>query len=164
MDYNRIGILVIEGHARIFLSKIFHHDAGNYMELRSPCGGAIGQLAYYHNGKVYSCDEARMLAEMGDDSFCLGNVYEDDYNDLLESPACKVLANASCLEGLSDCCDCVFHPYCGTCPVISYARYKTVYPSLNKEYRCSIYKGIQEILFEKIIENDQVIMKFFQDW
>lgn len=164
LEYNRKGVLVIEGHARIFLSKIFHHDAGNYMELRSPCGGAIGQLAYYHNGKVYSCDEARMLAEMGDDSFCLGNVYEDDYNDLLESPACKVLANASCLEGLSDCCDCVFHPYCGTCPVISYARYKTVYPSLNKEYRCSIYKGIQEILFEKISENDPEILRFFQEW
>ena len=164
LEYNRKGILVIEGHARIFLSKIFHHDAGNYMELRSPCGGAIGQLAYYHNGKVYSCDEARMLAEMGDDSFCLGNVYEDDYNDLLESPACKVLANASCLEGLSDCCDCVFHSYCGTCPVISYARYKTVYPSLNKEYRCSIYKGIQEILFEKISENNSEILRIFQEW
>lgn len=164
LEYNRKGILIIEGHARIFLSKIFHHDAGNYMELRSPCGGAIGQLAYYHNGKVYSCDEARMLAEMGDDSFCLGNVYEDDYNDLLESPACRVLANASCLEGLSDCCDCVFHPYCGTCPVISYARYKTVYPSLNKEYRCSIYKGIQEILFEKLSENDPETVRIFQEW
>lgn len=164
LEYNRKGILIIEGHARIFLSKIFHHDAGNYMELRSPCGGAIGQLAYYHNGKVYSCDEARMLAEMGDDSFCLGNVYGDDYNDLLESPACRVLANASCLEGLSDCCDCVFHPYCGTCPVISYARYKTVYPSLNKEYRCSIYKGIQEILFEKLSKNDPETVRIFQEW
>lgn len=164
IDCNRRGILIIEGHARIFLSKIFRHDAGNYMELRSPCGGAIGQMAYYHNGKVYSCDEARMLAEMGDDSFCLGNVYEDDYNDLMKSPACKVLANASCLEGLSDCCDCVFHPYCGTCPVISYARYRTVYPSLYREYRCSIYKGIQEILFEKLSENDPEIMRIFQSW
>ena len=164
IDCNRRGILIIEGHARIFLSKIFRHDAGNYMELRSPCGGAIGQMAYYHNGKVYSCDEARMLAEMGDDSFCRGNVYEDDYNDLMKSPACKVLANASCLEGLSDCCDCVFHPYCGTCPVISYARYRTVYPSLYREYRCSIYKGIQEILFEKLSENDPEIMRIFQSW
>ena len=66
------------------------------MELRSPCGGAIGQMAYYHNGKVYSCDEARMLAEMGDDSFCLGNVYKDSYNDLMSSSVCKVLARASC--------------------------------------------------------------------
>ena len=92
LKLNQEGTFIAEGHARIFLNKIFNHDAGNYMELRSPCGGAIGQLAYYYNGKVYSCDEARMLAEMGDDSFCLGNVYEDQYNDLMATPACKVLA------------------------------------------------------------------------
>lgn len=164
IEKNRNGTFLIEGHARIFLSKILNHDSGNYMELRSPCGGAIGQLAYYYNGKVYSCDEARMLAEMGDDSFCLGSVYEDDYNELMSAPACKVLTHASCLEGLTECCDCVYYPYCGTCPVISYARYRTVYPEMRGEYRCSIYKGIQDILFEKLYENDPVVMEIFQSW
>lgn len=164
LELNCNGIFIVEGHARIFLNKIFNHDAGNYMELRSPCGGAIGQMAYYYNGKVYSCDEARMLAEMGDDSFCLGNVYENDYNQLMAAPVCKVLANASCLEGLTDCCDCVYHPYCGTCPVISYARYQTVYPRLEEEYRCSIYKGIQEVIFEKLYENDEKVMQILKSW
>lgn len=164
LKLNQEGTFIAEGHARIFLNKIFNHDAGNYMELRSPCGGAIGQLAYYYNGKVYSCDEARMLAEMGDDSFCLGNVYEDQYNDLMATPACKVLAKASCLEGLGDCCECVYHPYCGTCPVINYARYKTVYPNLAKEYRCSIYKGIQNLIFEKLCENDPKVVEIFRSW
>ena len=164
LEMNRQGKFMIEGHARIFLDKLFNHDAGNYMELRSPCGGAIGQLAYYYNGKVYSCDEARMLAEMGDDSFCLGNVYDNDYIQLMSAPACKVLANASCLEGLTDCCDCVYHPYCGTCPVISYARYKTVYPRMEEEYRCSIYKGIQDILFEKLYENDEQTIEILKSW
>ena len=164
LELNRQGIFMIEGHARIFLDKLFNHDAGNYMELRSPCGGAIGQMAYYYNGKVYSCDEARMLAEMGDDSFCLGNVYDNDYNQLMSAPACRVLVNASCLEGLTDCCDCVYHPYCGTCPVISYARYKTVYPRMEEEYRCSIYKGIQEVLFEKLYENDKQTIEILKSW
>ena len=164
LELNRNGTFIAEGHARIFLNKIFNHDAGNYMELRSPCGGAIGQMAYYYNGKVYSCDEARMLAEMGDDSFCLGNVYENDYNQLMAAPVCKVLANASCLEGLTDCCDCVYHPYCGTCPVISYARYQTVYPRLEEEYRCSIYKGIQEVIFEKLYENDEKAIQILKSW
>lgn len=164
LEKNRNGQFLSEGHARIFLSKIFNHDAGNYMELRSPCGGATGQMAYYYNGKVYSCDEARMLAEMGDDSFCLGNVYENSYNDLIATPTCKILASASCLEGLTDCCNCVFHPYCGTCPVISYARYHTVYPSMEHEYRCSIYKGIQEVLFEKLYENDEKTIQILKSW
>lgn len=104
-----------------------------------------------------------MLAEMGDDSFCLGNVYKDSYNDLMSSSVCKVLARASCLEGLSDCCDCAFHPYCGTCPVISYARYNTVYPALAEEYRCKIYKGIQLLLFKKIHEEPE-LMELFKTW
>lgn len=164
IELNKNGKFIMEGHARMFLSKIFCRDAGNYMELRSPCGGAIGQLAYYYNGKVYSCDEARMLAEMGDDSFCLGDVYHDDYQSLVGKPVCKMIARASCLEGLADCDGCVYQPYCGTCPVISYAKYQTVYPSMLQEYRCRIYKGIQDILFEKLEQQDEELLEIFRRW
>lgn len=164
IELNKVGIPLAEGHARIFLNKIFFHDAGNYMELRSPCGGAIGQMAYYYNGKIYTCDEARMLAEMGDDSFLLGTADAENYNELMQSSVCRVLANASCLEGLSDCCDCVFRPYCGTCPVISYAKYHTVYPGMLQDYRCQIYKGIQMILFEKLSEEDEAVINILRSW
>lgn len=164
IERNQQGIFILEGHARMFLSKIFCRDAGNYMELRSPCGGAIGQLAYYYNGKVYSCDEARMLAEMGDDSFCLGNVEQDTYESIVSNPVCKTIAKSSCLEGLADCDGCVYQPYCGTCPVISYARYQTVYPSMFQEYRCRIYKGIQDILFEKLEQQDEEVVEIFRRW
>lgn len=164
IERNQQGTFILEGHARMFLSKIFCRDAGNYMELRSPCGGAIGQLAYYYNGKVYSYDEARMLAEMGDDSFCLGNVEQDTYESIVSNPVCKTIAKSSCLEGLADCDGCVYQPYCGTCPVISYARYQTVYPSMLQEYRCRIYKGIQDILFEKLEQQDEEVVEIFRRW
>lgn len=164
LELNKQGIYISEGHAKIFLEKILGHSAGNYMELRSPCGGAIGQMAYYYNGNIYTCDEGRMLAEMGNDNFCLGNIYENDYNSLMKSPACQVLVNASCLEGLNDCKDCVYHPFCGTCPVISYEKYGTVYPKLLNEYRCVIYKGIQQEIFEKLYEGDEQILKIFESW
>lgn len=164
IERNQQGTFILEGHARMFLSKIFCRDAGNYMELRSPCGGAIGQLAYYYNGKVYSCDEARMLAEMGDDSFCLGNVEQDTYESIVSNPVCKTITKSSCLEGLADCDGCVYQPYCGTCPVISYARYQTVYPSMLQEYRCRIYKGIQDILFEKLEQQDEEVVEIFRRW
>lgn len=74
LEYHKNGIFMSEGHARIFLRKILTGYSENYMELRSPCGAGIGQLAYYYDGNIYTCDEGRMVAEMGDPMFCLGNV------------------------------------------------------------------------------------------
>ena len=56
LDYiiqkNKEGIFLSEGHGNIFLKKILLNDPVNYMELRSPCGGAIGQLADYYDGDI----------------------------------------------------------------------------------------------------------------
>ena len=96
------------------------------MELRSPCGAGIGQIAYYYDGNIYTCDEGRMLAEMGDDSFKLGNVYDNTYDELINCNNCKAACISSVLESLPTCHDCVYSPYCGTCPVTNLA--------LNKIY------------------------------
>ena len=71
---NRQGYRMSESHASIFLKKLLEGYSPNYMELRSPCGAGIGQMAITASGDVYTCDEGRMLAEMGDRTFRLGNV------------------------------------------------------------------------------------------
>ena len=159
IECNKEGRYITEGHASIFLSKVLGRKAINYMELRSPCGGALGQIAYYYDGNIFSCDEARMLSEMGDNSFKLGSVYISSYKQLMDNPVCKLLGVSSCLESIPMCSECVFQPYCGTCPVANWAEYGTVYPQMKKSYRCQIYKGIQEILFEKIYNADEEIMQ-----
>lgn len=152
LEYNRNGIRMSEGHARIFLKKILMGYSENYMELRSPCGAGIGQMAYYYDGNIYTCDEGRMVAEMGDQMFHLGNVNYSTYDDLMENRVCKVTCQASVLESLPGCCDCVYHPYCGVCPVISYASDNSIYARESNVYRCKIYKGILDILFEILFE------------
>ena len=152
LEHNRHGIRMSEGHARIFLKKILTGYSENYMELRSPCGAGIGQMAYYYDGNIYTCDEGRMVAEMGDQMFCLGNVNYSTYDDLMENRVCKVTCQASVLESLPGCCDCVYHPYCGVCPVISYASDNSIYTRESNVYRCKIYKGILDILFEILLE------------
>lgn len=152
LEYNRNGIRMSEGHARIFLKKILMGYSENYMELRSPCGAGIGQMAYYYDGNIYTCDEGRMVAEMGDQMFRLGNVNYSTYDDLMENRVCKVTCQASVLESLPGCCDCVYHPYCGVCPVISYASDNSIYARKSNVYRCKIYKGILDILFEILFE------------
>lgn len=152
LEHNRNGIRMSEGHARIFLKKILTGYSENYMELRSPCGAGIGQMAYYYDGNIYTCDEGRMVAEMGDQMFCLGNVNYSTYDDLMENRVCKVTCQASVLESLPGCCDCVYHPYCGVCPVISYVSDNSIYTRESNVYRCKIYKGILDILFEILLE------------
>ena len=162
LKLNKEGIFISEGHAEIFLSKILNGCGMNYMELRSPCGAAIGQMAYYYDGNIFTCDEGRMLYEMGDPTFCLGNVFEDDYNSLMDSKLCKTVCRYSVIESLPGCCDCAYQPYCGTCPVINYAMDKDAISRKRYSYRCKIYMGMLDVLFELLsdYENEEV----FRSW
>jgi radical SAM protein with 4Fe4S-binding SPASM domain len=155
IEKNKSGYRIKEGHASIFLSKILRGHGVNYMELRSPCGAGIGQMAYYYDGNIYTCDEARMLKEMGDNAFCLGNVFTDDYNSLMDSKVCSVACKYTILEALPQCSDCAYMPYCGTCPVINYASEKDVISRSVSSYRCNIYKGMLDIIFEILMDSEK---------
>jgi His-Xaa-Ser system radical SAM maturase HxsB len=152
IDLNQQGVHITEGHALIFLNKILVGYASNYMELRSPCGASIGQMAYYYDGNVYTCDEGRMLAEMGNDMFKIGNVYYDDYNDMMNSNACKATCAASITECVPGCCECAYQPYCGNCPIINSVENGDLYSKEAQNFRCEVYKGILDTLFEIIYE------------
>ncbi len=163
IEKNKRGYFITEGLAVIFLRKILLNQPVNYMELRSPCGGALGQLAYYYDGKIYTCDEARMLSEMGDDSFMLGNVNDNTFRELIDNDITKSIAISSCLECIPTCNNCVFSPYCGVCPVITMAQDNNIFPKNPNEYRCKIYKGMLNELFW-YIKNDPEVVEIFKSW
>ena len=163
LELNKSGVYCSEGHAAIFLSKILSQHPVNYMELRSPCGAGIGQLAYYYDGKIFTCDEGRMFYEMGADAFQLGTV-DDDYNSLIDSPVCRAAAAASTLEAIPGCCDCAYEPYCGTCPVLNLAFENNIFPTAPHDYKCGIYGGMMDILFDKIKRNDPEEMQILSSW
>ena len=158
------GYYLDEGHAKIFLTKLLSGSSPNYMELRSPCGAALGQLAYYYDGNVFTCDEARMLFEMGDGSFCVGNVNCSDYNSIIDSKISALVSKSSVLESLPSCSDCVYQPYCGVCPVINYAVNNSVYENAPHEYRCRIYSGMLDSIFDYFYYNDKAITDVFWSW
>ena len=147
-----------ERYAIIMLKKIFNDYDPNYLELRSPCGAGIGQLLYNYDGKVYTCDEGRML---GEDTFCLGDVKKDSYEDIISHPTVRKMCLASNLEGLT--CDlCVYKPYCGVCPIYNYATLGSIFSALPANEKCQINKGIFDFLFEKL-QNEKV-KKLFEKW
>jgi len=168
LDYlilqNINGRKICERHATIFLKKILHSTSENYMELRSPCGASIGQLAYFYDGKVFTCDEARMLFEMGNNCFLLGNVFENSYDDIINSNVCKSTCVASLLESQAKCCDCVYQPYCGTCPVINLAQEKDIFMKNINSYRCKIYSGMLDIIFSKLIFGKDEEKEVLESW
>ena len=161
---NKEGIFFPESHAAIFLAKLLGEVAPNYMELRSPCGAGIGQLAFTADGDVFTCDEGRMVAETGDTLFKLGNVYENGYNDWMNSSTCKAVCSSSLLETLPTCCDCVYQPYCGVCPVVNYCLEGCLRPKAPNNDRCRIYKGMIEILLEYFLQQDEETINIFKRW
>lgn len=163
ISLNKEGRFFKEEHATILLKRISGFFV-NYMELRSPCGAGIGQLAYYADGNIFTCDEGRMLYEMGNEAFKLGNVNSSTYSTLIGNSACKAICASTILESIPTCCDCVYQPYCGTCPVVSYAATGDIIEKSPRGYRCKIYAGMLDRLFLLLKENDTQIVHILQTW
>lgn len=154
IQINKDGYFMKEDHSSILMSRI-NGNFVNYMELRSPCGASIGQLAYYADGDIFTCDEGRMLNEMGDQTFCLGNVFTTSYSDIINNGVCKTVCASSILESIPTCCDCVYQPYCGTCPVVNYAKSKDIIEKEPRGYRCKIYSGMLDYLFKQLKDGNR---------
>lgn len=152
-----------EDHSSILLSRI-EGKFVNYMELRSPCGASIGQLAYYADGEIFTCDEGRMLHEMGDHTFRLGNVFSNSYSEIINNGVCKTVCASSILESIPMCCDCVYQPYCGTCPVVNYAKNNDVIEKEPRGYRCRIYAGMLDYLFKQIKVGHRETIDILKSW
>lgn len=150
-------------HSAILLNRMDGQFV-NYMELRSPCGAGIGQLAYYADGEIFTCDEGRMLHEMGDHTFWLGNVFNSTYADIIQSGICRTVCASSIHETIPNCCDCVYQPYCGTCPVVNYAKSQDIIEKEPRGYRCKIYSGMLDYLFRKLLSGNQETIDILKTW
>ncbi len=148
-------ILLRENYTVIILRKILSKGGYTFTDMQSPCGAAINQLAYDHQGSVYTCDEGRLY-----EIFKLGTV-NDKYKDLLTSPEAFGIVMASTNDTLI-CDNCVYKPYCGVCPVCSYAENKNVITKLPS-YKCKIFRGMFDHIFEKLL-SDEEYKKIFLSW
>lgn len=120
IELNRRGIPFIEFYASTILTKMLTPFQPGYVDLMSPAGIGIGALVYNYDGRVYASDESRMLAEMGDQTFCLGSV-NDPYEALMLSDKLLDPIEASYAGSAPMCADCAFEPYCGADPVYHHA-------------------------------------------
>ncbi|MDH5491341.1 MAG: His-Xaa-Ser system radical SAM maturase HxsB [Myxococcales bacterium] len=164
LELNGQGVQILERFASIFLTKIFSGQDPNYLDIRDPCGAAIGQIAYNQDGKVFTCDEGRMLHEEGDDSFLIGDVANTSYREVVGHETVRAMAVASNLDQQPDCVNCAYQPYCGVCPVHNHKTQGTLFGRMRESSLCSVHKGIQDYLFEKLGAGDRVAMDAFRRW
>ncbi len=117
IDVAASGVPFREEYTSILLHKIFGASGTGYVDLQSPAGIGIGAIVYNYDGSVYASDEGRMLAEMGDTSFRLGQLGVDSYEAMMTSEALIGPLDDTILESSPMCTDCPYLPYCGADPV-----------------------------------------------
>ena len=121
LEINKRGRYFPEFYATLLLKRILTDVPIGYVDLRSPAGIGLGALVYNYDGKVFASDEGRMLAEMGDRTFELGDLATDDYCSLILSDKLIELVGGSLAQCSPECASCAFEPYCGSDPVYHHA-------------------------------------------
>jgi uncharacterized protein len=164
LSLNRKGEQVLERYAAIFLTKILEDDDPNFLDIRSPGGSGIGALAYNYDGTIYSSDEGRMMAATGDDFFALGHVATAKYREVMRHPTIRALVLASIREVQPDCEACTYAPYCGIQPEHNYRTLGSIFGRPRESTICSVHKGIQDYLFEKLRDDDPETLAILRRW
>jgi His-Xaa-Ser system radical SAM maturase HxsB len=160
---NRRGVFIGERYATILLKKMLTNDDPGYMDLRSPAGIGIGALVYNYDGNVYASDEGRMLAEMGDETFRLGDVHTSTYADILLSDALLDPLEQSIALSAPMCSDCALEPYCGADPVFHHATTGDFLGRKPISEFCRRNMGLAEFLLTKY-EDDMHARRTFLSW
>ena len=164
INLNLQGIPLVEDFATILLSRILTPFSTGFVDLQSPTGAGIAGVVYDFNGKVYPCDEGRMLAKMGDPRFCMGNVNRDSYLELFTSPVMQELVGASCVETLPGCQSCVFQMYCGADPIRNYALQGDLVGHRPTSDFCEKHQAVLEFLLTLLDEGRPEVMDVFWSW
>jgi uncharacterized protein len=164
IELNKQGVQILERYASIFLTKILTGEDPNFLDIRSPGGAGIGQLAYSYDGKIFTCDEGRMLHESGDDTFLLGHLDTAKYREITGHDTVRAVAMASNLDQNPDCVNCAYNPYCGIPPVHTHKVQGSIFGHMRESSLCAVHKGIQDYLFEKLGEADPETLEIFRRW
>jgi len=154
----------MERHAAIMLAKILNDEEPNYLDLRTPGGAVIGQMGYHPDGRIFSSDEGRMVAAMGDDIFHVGDVGKTSYSDLMSADTVRALVLASTNDSQPGCVSCTYKMYCGQQPEYNYKTQGTIFGRMVDSIWCKKHKYIFDYLMTKVHQADPQEMEIFRRW
>jgi His-Xaa-Ser system radical SAM maturase HxsB len=163
LELNRGGLDISEYFSTVILRKMLTNTEPGYVDLTSPAGIGIGALVYNYEGSVYASDEGRMLAEMGDETFRLGHLEENTYEEIMTSDALLAPLEESFAPSAPMCSDCAFEPFCGSDPVYHYATSGDFLGRKPESDFCRRNMAIFKHLIE-LYETDEFARRTFLGW
>ena len=163
IELNKKGIRFNEQYSSIILTKMLTSNDPGYVDLMNPSGAGIAAIVFNYNGYVYASDESRMLAEMGDDSFQLGHLIKDKYEDIMLSDKLLDALEDSFTLSAPMCSDCAFEPYCGADPVYHHATQKDLVGRKPESDFCKRNMSVFKHLIN-LMEKDPETKNIFLGW
>jgi His-Xaa-Ser system radical SAM maturase HxsB len=164
LELNKKGYNLVEIYTKILLQKILTPDGTGYVDLQSPSGAGLNVLVYNYDGDVHATDESRMLAEMGDYTFRLGNVLTHSRDQIFTGPAFVSLLQAACNQSLPGCSDCAFQPFCGADPVYHHATQRDMFGHRATSGFCKRNMRVIEHLMSLLHDGDRDVQDILWAW
>ena len=163
IEINKAGHFFAEYYSTTILKKILSFSDPGYVDLRSPAGIGIGGIVYNYDGKIFASDEGRMLAEMGDRTFEIGDLQTDDFrsvftNDKLLDPLEQSLALSA-----PACSTCAYQNYCGADPVFHHATTGDFLGRKAESDFCFRNMNTARYLLSRM-EQDEEVREIFEKW
>lgn len=163
INLNKRGTRLREDYASIILKRMLTSDDPGYVDLMSPAGIGIAGVVYSYDGGVYASDESRMLAEMGDETFRIGQVGTSTYEEIFSSPRLLDPIEESFAYSVPMCNECAFEPYCGADPVFHYGRSGDFVGRKPESEFCRRNMGVFRYLIQRM-EDDASVKRLFVRW
>lgn len=154
VSLNDSGKAISEVFFSILLKKILTPYDDGYVDLQDPCAYGIECLIVNHGGELYPSDEARMLSEMGDEKWKIGNIIDPKIFQRLGE--FQAFAPNETLNKYSTCIGCAFRPYCGA----DFVRKSRTTPDTYCGNRFGMFSGV----FERIRRATPQQMGLFLKW
>ena len=145
----------------IILRKIFSPFNDGFVDMQNPC--ALGQMCMLvkQNGDVYPSDESRMISEMGNEHWKMGNVNDKNCLVTMKGKRAEILENGR-LENYEECKACVYSPFCYADPIKKW--YIANISGQDYESYCGIRKELFRFVFEQIKNADEERLALFRRW
>lgn len=163
LELNKMGIPFTEHYSSILLTKMLTADNPGFVDLMNPSGAGIAAVVFNYDGDIYASDESRMLHEMGDSSFRLGNLHKNTYEEIFTSDVLLSLLDDSFTSSIPMCSECTFEQWCGADPVFHHAMYGDILGRKPESEFCRRTMGIIKHLLE-IMRTDKEAKKIFMRW
>ena len=163
IELNKNGIRFTEQYTSLILTKMLTSNDPGFVDLMSPAGIGIAAIVINYDGGVYASDESRMLAEMGDQSFRLGHIEQNTYEEIMLSEKLLDPLEDTFTLSVPMCSDCAFEPYCGAEPVYHHAVYGDTVARKPESEFCKRNMAIFKHLIE-LMRSDSETKQIFLGW